>query len=418
MRFFSRAGTSSDSLSDDGHPGTLRRLASRLGLPSRGLSLQEAAERFCKHMDALRRSTYTIRSYRSDYRLFERFLREHNLPLTIEAITRQILESYLAAMQVLAPATVQRRLDSLAALFGYCVKEGIMMENPVARLDRPKRPERLPRALAAADVTKLLASRLAPLERVIVCAGLYGGLRRGEMLALDLDDTDWGARRIRVHGKGAKPRVIPMHRELLCALAEYLGHRRDRREGPVLLNAAGRRMGPHTIHCLFRRVLERAGLADRGYSLHSLRHTCATEMVRQGADIHSVKEFLGHTDIATTDLYLQADAQRTRGAVDRLSFSGDSRDGEVPDSSSEAGQVAVEIERSGLQGGMPEEVLERPDIAPPSQHQGGECVPEGVQRDVRLLDSGTAKGTVEQVVDPRHAEGQSHVVREEDGVVA
>ena len=154
-------------------------------------------------------------------------------------------------------------------------------------------------------------------------------------------------------------------------------------------------MDGRTFHKKLTRLLARAGLADRGYSAHWLRHTFATILVRGATDIRTVQELLGHEDISTTAIYLSSDMRSKRKAVDSLPFRVLRQDGKMPNRPSQSTQVAMEVQGSSLQRSVPEQVLQGPEITASPKHQGGEGVAECVESNPGTTDPRPPKSPVE-----------------------
>lgn len=156
---------------------------------------------------------------------------------------------------------------------------------------------------------------------------LMGGLRRGEVLGLNVESIDPECTQVLVRGKGSKERVVPLCPILRDLLVAYLEKRPDA-AGPLFVGRTGNRTTVTSLTRLFRRLLKRAGLEDEGITPHKLRHAFGTTLVREGVDVSTIAELMGHSSIATTSVYLHASPTTMRAAVGKLRFG--ERDQEQP----------------------------------------------------------------------------------------
>lgn len=178
---------------------------------------------------------------------------------------------------------------------------------------------RLPKSLPRTDCDALVAAAVKPRDRLIVQLGLVCGLRVSEITGLEVSDMDSEAGMVLVrHGKGDKDRVVPCPSWLVVQLQRYLA---GRLTGYVFPGRQGRELSSRTVQRLMKRLAKKAGIVDwdrpRRVNPHRLRHTAATTLLRAGADIVEVAQYLGHGNIATTQLYVSADPQRLRLASER-----------------------------------------------------------------------------------------------------
>jgi len=282
-------------------------------------------EDYVAHLDAERGlSPHTVRAYRGD--LVE--LARH-CGVGPAEVTLPTLRSWLSAMTDAgaASSTVQRRVACVRGFFGWARREGLVAEDPAARLTAPRRRRHLPRVPSRADVDLSLASVSARLSEgddplvhrdLALVEVLYSsGLRVSEACSLRLRDVDRERRALTVLGKGGHERTVPLGVPALRALDAWL-HRRPEVAGPrspetVFLGARGGAMDPRVA----RRVVHAATAgAGRGAETgpHGLRHAMATHLIDGGADLRSVQEMLGHSSVATTQIYTHVTSERLRQA--------------------------------------------------------------------------------------------------------
>jgi site-specific recombinase XerD len=222
----------------------------------------------------------------------------------------------------LAPASVARKIHALRSWFNFLCDTGALQTNLTTGLRLPKREHRMPRVPSGQECEAILGAAWTPREKAVIGLMLMGGLRRGEVLGLKLEDLSADYAQILVRGKGHKERVVPLCpalRDLLMAHLEV----RSVSPGPLFLGRTGQRMTETSFVRLFRRVLKRVGLEDEHITPHKLRHAFGTTLVREGVDVSTIAELMGHSNISTTSIYLHASPTTMRAAVDRLRWGTD-----------------------------------------------------------------------------------------------
>lgn len=213
----------------------------------------------------------------------------------------------------MAPSSVARTLVSVRAFYRFLVREGGLEADPTARVGSPARPRSIPKAISLEQVEKLIESPPRDLlgrRDTAMLEVLYGaGLRISELVALDVDDADLDEGVVLVRsGKGGKGRMVPLGSAARKALDDYLVQtrpelvRRGRGGAALFLNSRGGRLGRQGAWKVLKHHAATAGL-DRLVSPHTLRHSFATHMLDAGADIRVVQELLGHSSLATTQVY-------------------------------------------------------------------------------------------------------------------
>lgn len=274
------------------------------------------------------RATATLAAYRRDLADWSEFLEERRTAL-LEARTAD-LEAYLAGPRCtqLSSATVARRVSSLRGIYGFLVEEGELASDPTALLAPRRTAMHLPVVLTEEQVTELLASPAtdAPIDvrDRAVLELLYGsGMRVSELVGLDLGDVDFDEELVRVTGKGAKQRLVPLGRAARAALLAWLepgsrgavlaAARRPPDARAVFCNLRGRRLTRQGVDVVVRRHARLAGLPERT-SAHTLRHSCATHMLAHGADVRVIQELLGHASVATTQRYTKVSIRHLEAA--------------------------------------------------------------------------------------------------------
>ncbi|MDP9006054.1 MAG: tyrosine-type recombinase/integrase [Actinomycetota bacterium] len=268
-------------------------------------------------------SPSTIRAYQSDLRAFVEWVGRGGVA-DPDGVDRLLLRRYVSYLTTrrFARRTVARKASSLRRYFGWRARSGRAVVDPSIGLSVPPGGGRLPRVLRDDELDVLLDAPPAVigaepepirLRDDAVLELLYGsGLRVGELCGLRPGDLELDHGSVRVWGKGAKQRQVPLSRPAAEAVSAWI--ERGRAElvvdaspaDAVFLNARGRRLGPRDV----RRILDRRALAPT--NPHALRHTFATHLLDGGADLRAVQELLGHADLATTQHYTHVSKERLR----------------------------------------------------------------------------------------------------------
>jgi len=281
------------------------------------VTLSTPAEEYLSWLAVERgRSRNTLVSYRRDLVAYEGFLRRSAAEAGPEDVA-----AWLAGLRAgHSAASVARALSVVRGLHRFMVDEGIAATDPTASSEAGRLPVRLPKALSEDQVGRLLDATAGdrPLDRRdrALLEVLYGtGGRVSEVVGLDLADLQGDM--VRLYGKGAKERLVPLGRYAATALAEWLAVRftpRTRRDAEaVFLNGHGSRLTRQGAYDVLRRRAVGTGVQ---VSPHALRHSCATHMLARGADIRVVQELLGHASITTTQLYTKVTAEHLRAAYE------------------------------------------------------------------------------------------------------
>jgi len=252
-------------------------------------------------------SPHTLRSYATDLTEFTRFLAGEKIE-RLAAVDTRVVRAYLARLHQrrLSKATIARKLAAVRSCFRFLARRGALEVNPARQVRSPRLGRRLPSFLPKDETTQLLDATPEPTvagarDRALIELLYASGLRVAEGCGLDRDDLDEARRTVRVVGKGDKERVVPVGEAALEALAAYLALR-GRHRGPLFLNARGGRLTPRSAHRIVKRLARRAGISQR-VTPHTLRHSFATHMLGEGADLRLIQELLGHSRLSTTQRY-------------------------------------------------------------------------------------------------------------------
>ncbi|HEY6864528.1 MAG TPA: site-specific tyrosine recombinase XerD [Burkholderiales bacterium] len=278
-------------------------------------------------------SRNTLDAYRRDLRLLSSWLAERRGPallaLTEADLGRYFADRYAAGRIQPAPhgrkgfkSSTQARLhSSLKRFYQFLARDGRIRADPTLKLDAPKKPQRFPKTLTETDVEALLgepdaAQPLGLRDRAMLEVLYASGLRVSELVRLKLSEvsTDQGV--VRVFGKGAKERLVPLGEEALAWLARWVAEGRPallKRRASEFVFVTGRG-APMTRQAFWHLLKKRAARAIPGKSLspHTLRHAFATHLLNHGADLRVVQLLLGHADISTTQIYTHVARERLK----------------------------------------------------------------------------------------------------------
>jgi len=262
----------------------------------------------------------TLQSYSSDLMRFFRYLEGKGIgPLSV---TREDLSTYLLTLSKgISPRSIARNLSSLRGFYRFLVAEGRLDSNPARLQEAPRLPRRLPGALSMNEVDRLLvqpdpATTTGLRDRAMLELLYATGLRVSELINLKVFDMNMEAGFLRTLGKGSKERLVPIGAKALDAVKEYLLYGRPplvKGVNPpfLFLNGRGKALTRQGFWKIIR-IYGRKASIRRKISPHSLRHSFATHLLENGADLRSVQLMLGHADISTTQIYTHVTRERLK----------------------------------------------------------------------------------------------------------
>ncbi|MGJ5175296.1 tyrosine-type recombinase/integrase [Bradyrhizobium oligotrophicum] len=279
-------------------------------------------------------SENTLQAYMQDLTDFGRWCPATCDPLRIQTDTlREYLED-MKGRRALSPATIRRRIACLRAFFRFLADQGQMADPFVGwRLKLPRR-KRLPRALSRDETSTLLAStrdleRAKALEvtrllRTEVSLMVATGIRVGELCKIQTGDVSHDGSTLRIHGKGSRDRIVYVaNPDLRVELTKLVALRQRMLDGPgpLFVNRHGASLRPHAFRSKLHSFVGKVGIKRR-VTPHMLRHTAATLLIESGVDIRVVQRLLGHSSIATTEIYTHVSDQALRTMLDRANVLG------------------------------------------------------------------------------------------------
>lgn len=256
-------------------------------------------------------SQNTIDAYRRDLSDFAQNVED------IHSINRMNINAYVRTLRErkLAPTSVIRKVASLRGFFKWATSSGILEKNPAATLEQPKTPQRLPKVVSVKEIDEMLHNNLTPLEHVMMELLYSCGLRVSELVNLKLNDIDLSSKYIRCFGKGSKERIIPIGEQAKTVVKEYfpirdlLVKKYNLTTKNLLIKDNGHFV---TRQDVYNFIHAQGKLIHKNISPHTLRHSFATHLLENGADLRVVQELLGHSDVSTTQLYTHISKKRLK----------------------------------------------------------------------------------------------------------
>jgi integrase/recombinase XerC len=279
-------------------------------------------EAFGEHLEWERNlSPATLRAYRREVRRAIGFFTDELELTTPETVTPAAVRSWLAALHTsgLSSRSIERALAAARTWFAFLVEEGVIGHNPAAAVPHVRARRAAPDVVDRHGLAELLDgfpdTPAGRRDRAVVEL-LYGaGLRVGELVILDLDDLRQSRRLVRVRGKGRKERIVPYGRRAEEAITAYLPDRArwrrgsDDRSDPLFVNQRGGRLTDRSVRRLLDAAVSRTAATHRLHP-HALRHAFATHLLEAGMDLRAIQELLGHSSLATTQIYTSVDLAR------------------------------------------------------------------------------------------------------------
>ncbi|OJA06060.1 tyrosine recombinase XerC [Halomonas sp. QHL1] len=267
-------------------------------------------------------SPATVAAYRHDLTALCAFTERRDVT-DPAALDTALLRAFLGSERSrgLAPRSLARRRAALSRFADYLVKQGVLNDNPVGLLRTPKQPSHLPRPVDVDALARFLdtphdGSPLGVRDQAILELFYSSGLRLAELAALDLGDLQDS--RVRVIGKGGKPRQVPVGRRAQQALAEWLGCRSALapvNEQALFVGQRGQRLGHRAIQKRLAQLSIARGLPEHLHP-HRLRHSFASHLLESSQDLRAVQELLGHANLSTTQIYTRLDWQHLATSYD------------------------------------------------------------------------------------------------------
>jgi integrase/recombinase XerC len=239
----------------------------------------------------------------------------------------EYLRSFLAylAESNYSPATMARKIATLRSFYKWLERNGCIETNPMTLIRTPRQKRRLPKAIGVEDIEKLLSAPndktlLGARDRAIMETLYSTGIRVSELVGINFGDIDETGQAIIIRGKGRKERIVPLGTHAMSAISHYLrvileNKISNESEDPLFINKHSTRLSTRSVRRKVSKYLEQVGL-DPSISPHTLRHSFATHLLDNGADLRSVQELLGHQSLSTTQVYTHLTTKRVRESFD------------------------------------------------------------------------------------------------------
>lgn len=269
----------------------------------------------------------TLESYQRDLKKFFIFLRKQSIADPIK-IKRDTITRYLLDLRKNhhAPSTISRNIASIRSFYNFLVKDGYAGENPAQQLETPRIEKKLPRVLTTREVDRLLCqpklNENNGLRDKAMLELLYAsGIRVSELVSLNDTDFNPEVGYLRCRGKGMKERIVPIGSVAIGYVQEYLNNNRLKLvkkgdERALFVNHHGRRLTRQGFWKILKKYAQQSKI-NGDITPHTLRHSFATHLLENGADLRSVQEMLGHSDISTTQIYTQITRRKIREVYDK-----------------------------------------------------------------------------------------------------
>lgn len=259
------------------------------------------------------RSGCTVKGYMSDLKDFKSFLSAEDETIEWKDVDADLVRRWIEQLmdRGYSPASVNRKLSSLRTFYRLLMREKVVDKNPLAGLRGPKKARPLPYFVKEEDMNRLLDETDfgegfdAERDRMVIEMFYATGIRLSELVGLDDADVDFGSMQVKVLGKGSKQRVVPFGTELRNALLGYVNSRDEnceRADNAFFVNSKGQRISRSKVQALVRRHLSKV-VRMKKRSPHVLRHSFATSLLNNDAELGVVRKLLGHESLAATEVY-------------------------------------------------------------------------------------------------------------------
>jgi len=271
-------------------------------------------------------SQNTLESYQRDISYFISFIKKQRRD--VREADRKLVVDYLKHLRDKGQAnsTVSRNMASLRSFYQFMVEENVLEDNPTYQLETPKLEKKLPRVLSSEEVERLLAQpqkdgNMGLRDKAMLELLYASGIRVSELVSLNVSDFNPEVGFLRCTGKGKKERIVPVGSVAIDCVQEYIQKSRQRLvriedEKALFVNQHGKRLTRQGFWKILKKYSRSARISGE-ITPHTLRHSFATHLLENGADLRSVQEMLGHSDISTTQVYTQITRRKIREIYDQ-----------------------------------------------------------------------------------------------------
>jgi len=271
-------------------------------------------EEFLSHLNFERGySENTVSAYRRDLRQFEDHLKLQHVSSPAN-ISRSHISSFITKLMGMGmkASSIERHIAAIKSFFGYLIREGKLSANPTADIELPHKSKKLPKALTMLEASRLVEAPKSAKDRAILELLYATGIRASELISLTLNDVNLNVGFIKCFGKGGKERIVPMGASAISAVKRYIATERPKVESEILfLDRSKKKLTRQGLWFIVKKYVKQSGVRGSA-STHTLRHSFATHLLEKGADLRSVQEMLGHSDISTTQIYTSVSRERLK----------------------------------------------------------------------------------------------------------
>ncbi|GIS08185.1 MAG: tyrosine recombinase XerC [Flavobacteriales bacterium] len=269
-----------------------------------------------------RLSSHTVKSYSSDLKQFSKYLsKECNINSDINQVTFQTIRSWIVFLleNNINPRSVNRKISVLKSYYKFLLQEGVLSYNPMIKIISPKTSKRLPSFVDKDDIQNLLDkvqfenNYTGSRDKLIIEFFYVTGIRLSELINIKISDIDFNNNYIKVLGKRNKERLIPLSNNITNKLKKYVN---ENDISEYLFNNKGKKMYPKLVYRLVKKHLNLVSSIDNK-GPHVLRHTFATHMLNNGADINAIKELLGHSNLNATQVYTHNSIEKLKSVYNQ-----------------------------------------------------------------------------------------------------
>ena len=261
-------------------------------------------------------SSNTEQAYKGDLVFFIDFL-EKNAVYSFDKITRVVINSYIKEMRSsgYVPISITRKIASLRGWFKWMTANELIDHDPVLSIEQPKLDKKLPKVLTITEMDKIFSHNLSGLERVLLELLYAAGLRVSELVNLNISNINLENSFLKCFGKGSKERIVPIGKQAVENLHKYLKQRalilkrKNFKTNILFINEKAQRITRQDVYTI---VSGLGKLVNKHITPHTIRHSFATHLLENGADLRVVQELLGHCDISTTQLYTHVSKRRLK----------------------------------------------------------------------------------------------------------
>lgn len=270
-------------------------------------------------------SKHSLIAYNKDLDQFKVFVEQKDNPFEMKSVSKQDVRDWKVSLHQdgLAPSTINRKISAVKSYFKYLHTKGLVNANPAQNIKNLKKPKRLPTFVPITDLIEIKdgeialqnAETLSGRDKLIILLFYTTGIRRSELLELKKAEIDLGQKKLKVLGKGGKERSVPLLPQIIPHIVAYQQSDFFVNDSVYFFhNEKGQILDPKFVYKMVNTYIHSCSLISKA-SPHVLRHSFATHLLNNGADINSIKELLGHSSLAATQLYTSNSIEALKGII-------------------------------------------------------------------------------------------------------